>query len=214
MKHPLGYVYLVDDEISIRESLVPVLEDHGFVVQAFSNPADFLDGIEISRPAVILLDMRMPRLSGLEVQSRLRELSKTIPIIFISGKCGKNEIVKGFKEGAQDFLLKPFDIDVLLEAVNKAISLDLNISSSESRLRNLLTRLETLTHREREVFEQLAKGLMSVEVASCLDLSPKTVKIHKSRILEKMGVSSVQELAILFFELGLHQINSEVSSEI
>lgn len=214
MKHPLGYVYLVDDEISIRESLVPVLEDHGFLVKAFSNPTDFLDTLEISRPAVILLDMRMPRVSGLEVQSKLRELSKTTPIIFISGQCGKNEIVKGFQEGAQDFFLKPFDIDALLESVNKAIALDLNISSSESRLRNLLTRLETLTHREREVFEQLAQGLMSVEVASYLDLSPKTVKIHKSRILEKMGVSSVQELAILFFELHLHQSKSEVSSEI
>lgn len=214
MKHPLGYVYLVDDEISIRESLVPVLEDHGFLVKAFSNATDFLDTLEISRPAVILLDMRMPRVSGLEVQSKLKDLGKTTPIIFISGQCGKNEIVKGFQEGAQDFFLKPFDIDALLESVNKAIALDLNISSSESRLRNLFTRLETLTHREREVFEQLAQGLMSVEVASYLDLSPKTVKIHKSRILEKMGVSSVQELAILFFELHLHQSKSEVSSEI
>jgi len=154
-------------------------------------------------PAVILLDMRMPTLSGVELQQRLKDIGRQTPIVFVSGESMSSEIVRAMKQGAVDFLFKPFNLNDLLAAIELGLDKDLQQSAMASEQLSLQVRYESLTPREKEVCTLLVQGLLSKNVAADLGISNATIKVHKARILEKMQVKSLQQLALSVQQLAL-----------
>jgi len=201
--NPLGHIYLIDDDQSIRDSLVIALKDIGYEVTDFSSAIDFLNRAEVVAPAVILLDMQMPDLTGLELQERLNKMGKTTPIIFISGQSHPKQIVESFRKGAINFIFKPFNLDELVQAVKAAMDVDSSKTYSNSKNDRVKDLYASLTPREKDVCDLLVKGFLSKDVADTLNISSATVKIHKSRVMKKMGVSSMQLLVSSYIQSGL-----------
>jgi FixJ family two-component response regulator len=199
MKH----VYLIDDNEAIGVSLSETLIRLGYTAEVYSDPLAFLQNSMPVSPAVILLDMRMPSMSGLELQKRLQTVGRTTPIVFISGESQAFEIIQGLKQGALDFLLKPFSLDDLLTAIELALLKDAQQSASTAEHLTLRQRYNSLTAREKEVCEFLVRGLLSKHIAADLGISNATIKVHKARIMEKMQVASLQQLAVDVQRLGL-----------
>lgn len=199
----LGYIYLIDDDEAIRDSLTLTLTDMGYEVFSFSKASLFLDAFPIESPAVILLDMQMPEMSGLELQEKLLQKGKTTPIIFISGQSHQKQIIDVFRNGAKDFILKPFSDQQLLSPIKLAIEADRQSQNSldeKNRIQNLYA---LLTPKEKEVCDLLVKVPLSKEVAQILNISESTVKIHKSRVMQKMAVTSLQHLTANYLEARL-----------
>ena len=191
MTNKEAYIYLIDDDLSILQSLQRMLEDIGYGVKAFNSAQSFLaDSLPLS-PAVILLDMQMSDMRGLELQEKLKGLGRTTPIIFISGQSQPFEIVKSLKHGAIDFLFKPFNLEELLSAINIAVDYDKKQLSRISYEVEINQRFRTLTPREKEVCLWLVRGLRNKDIAVKLGTTDATIKVHKSRVLEKMHVESV-----------------------
>jgi len=201
--NPLGHIYLIDDDQSIRDSLVIALMDIGYEVTDFSSAIDFLNRAEVVAPAVILLDMQMPDLTGLELQERLNKMGKTTPIIFISGQSHPKQIVESFRKGAINFIFKPFNLDELVQAVKAAMDVDSSKTYSNFKNDRVKDLYASLTPREKDVCDLLVKGFLSKDVADTLNISSATVKIHKSRVMKKMGVSSMQLLVSSYIQSGL-----------
>ena len=199
----MQHVYVIDDNDLVAAALGDTLMRLGYSAEVFRDPLVFLQESMPISPAVILLDMRMPTMSGVELQKRLLELGRTTPIVFISGECQSSEIVLGMKQGAVDFLFKPFNLDELLTAIQQALAKDLSNSLATSRQLSLSQRYNSLTAREKEVCALLVEGLLSKQIAAQLEISNATIKVHKQRILEKMQVSSLQQLALSVQQLGL-----------
>lgn len=199
----MQHVYVIDDNNVVATALSDTLHRLGYSTEVFNDPLVFLrESIPVS-PAVILLDMRMPSMSGVELQKRLLELGRKTPIIFISGEWQSSEIVMGMKQGALDFLFKPFNLDELLTAIQKALSKDLQNSLATSRQLSMRERYNSLTPREKEVCALLVAGLLSKQVAAQLGITNATIKVHKSRVLEKMRATSLQQLALAIQQLDL-----------
>jgi len=204
----LGYIYLIDDDEAIRDSLNLTLSDMGYEVFSFSKASLFLDTFPIKSPAVILLDMQMPEMSGRELQEKLLQDGKTTPIIFISGQSHQKQIIDVFRNGAKDFILKPFNDQQLLKPIKLAIEADRQSQNSldeKNRIQNLY---DLLTPKEKEVCDLLVKVPLSKEVAQILKISESTVKIHKSRVMQKMEVTSLQHLTANYLEARLGSITS------
>ena len=194
----LGYVYLVDDDVSMRQSIEMMLVDVGYIVHAYANPEEFLkDSMPLS-PAVVLLDMKMPTMSGVELQAKLNDMGRSTPIVFISGVSSPSEIVYAFKAGAIDFLFKPFNLEDLLSAIIKGVELDRQNFKAVSDLLTAKQRYQLLTPREAEVCELLVQGLMNKDVAKELGTTDATIKVHKARVMEKMKADSLQSLVRIF----------------
>lgn len=190
----LGHIYVVDDDDSVRSSLERMLLAYGYTVDAYASPEEFIErSIPIS-PAAILLDMRMPSMSGVDLQKRLIEIDRLTPIIFISGESTSHEIVMGMKQGAIDFLFKPFNLDELLAALTKAVDKDKENFKKISQTLSLRQRYELLTPREAEVCGLLVEGLMNKDIAVALGTTNATIKVHKARVMEKMQADSLQDL--------------------
>jgi response regulator RpfG family c-di-GMP phosphodiesterase len=207
----LGYIYLIDDDEAIRDSLNLTLTDMGYAVFSFSKASLFLDAFPIQSPAVILLDMQMPEMSGLDLQEELLQRGKTTPIIFISGQSHQKQIIDGFRNGAKDFILKPFCSQELYGPIKLAIEADRQSQDSldeKNRVQNLY---DLLTPKEKEVCDLLVKVPLSKEVAQILKISESTVKIHKSRVMQKMEVTSLQHLTANYLEARL---GSSTSSDL
>lgn len=199
----MQHVYVIDDNNVVAMALSDTLHRLGYSTEVFNDPLVFLrESIPVS-PAVILLDMRMPSMSGVELQKRLLELGRKTPIIFISGEWQSSEIVMGMKQGALDFLFKPFNLDELLTAIQKALSKDLQNSLATSRQLSMRERYNSLTPREKEVCALLVAGMLSKQVAAKLGITNATIKVHKSRVLEKMQATSLQQLALDIQQLDL-----------
>lgn len=211
----LGYIYLIDDDEAIRDSLTLSLTDMGYEVFSFSKASLFLDAFPIESPAVILLDMQMPEMSGLELQEKLLQKGKTTPIIFISGQSHQKQIIDVFRNGAKDFILKPFSDQQLLSPIKLAIEADRQSQNSldeKNRIQNLYA---LLTPKEKEVCDLLVKVPLSKEVAQILNISESTVKIHKSRVMQKMAVTSLQHLTANYLEARLGSfISKDLTSHI
>jgi two-component system response regulator FixJ len=192
-----GQVYLIDDDLSMRESLVDALPKMGYLISDFPSANLFLQTVTrpIS-PAVILLDMQMPDMNGGQLQREMLKRGYQTPIIFISGQSHPQQIINGFKDGAVDFILKPF----LLEALDNAIQKALKKDQLESLIRHAY---ESLTPREKEVFIALAQGRLLKEIAFDRQVSESVIKMHKTNLMNKLQVNSLQELAIRYVELGL-----------
>ena len=196
-----GTIYLIDDD-AIRRSFSRMLADVGYDVFDYNSATSFLSNSRVVSPAVILLDMQMPDLSGLELLDCLEKNGSTTPIIFLSGQSHPQQIVKGLKKGALDFLFKPFNLEELLNAIQTALEYDRKqfkriLKTSEIKQNFLL-----LTPREKEVFSLLVSGLMNKEIAQQLGTTDATIKVHKARVMEKMRAASVQDLVRFHLEMN------------
>lgn len=199
----MQHVYVIDDNKVVAMAISDTLQRLGYSTEVYNDPLVFLRESMPVSPAVILLDMRMPSMSGVELQKRLLELGRKTPIIFISGEWQSSEIVMGMKQGALDFLFKPFNLDELLTVIQKALSKDLQNSLATSRQLSMRERYNSLTPREKEVCALLVAGLLSKQVAAQLGITNATIKVHKSRVLEKMQTTSLQQLALAMQQLNL-----------
>ena len=192
-----GFVFIVDDDQAVRSGIARLLKSVHLTVIAFASAADFLRYEAVDHPCCLVLDVRMPGLSGLELQEQLRERGLEIPIVFITGHASVPVSVRAMKGGAVDFLEKPFDEQSLLEAIQGAIARSRAIQSRQAAARDAAQRVARLTPREREVFDLVAAGLLNKQIADRLALSEKTVKVHRGRVMRKLSVSSVAELVHL-----------------
>lgn len=199
MKHQtLGHIYLIDDDASIRRALTGTLDKLGFSVSAFQDADTFLKTATPVSPSVILLDMRMPGKSGVELQEDLLKAGWTTPIIFISGESLPIQIVQAMKQGAADFLLKPFSMELLLRTITAGMDQD---RSQHNQLEHTLAvqqRMQSLTPREREVCLEMISGRSNKEIAQASQSAASTVKLHRARILKKMQTSTLGDLIALF----------------
>lgn len=205
----VGHIYLIDDDESMRTSLARMLRELGYVVEDYASAQGFFEHSVPISPAVILLDMQMPDLTGLDLQDRLIALGRKTPIIFVSGQSHPNQIVQGLKKGAVDFLFKPFNLEELLKAIADAIELDSRQLKMVSRDIETKRDYESLTPREREVCAWLVEGLLNKDIAIKLGTTDATIKVHKARVMSKMQVDSVQTLVKKYLEsdLGNHPLN-------
>jgi FixJ family two-component response regulator len=191
---PAGHVYLIEDHDDLRIGLVKMLQNFGFVVYSFSKATEFLDASLNDSPAVIITDMRMPEMSGVELQATLLGQGRKTPILFISGESTVEQSVKAMKQGAFEFLIKPFSQNALLEAVRRGIEMDLVNKASAYAVASLDNRLNALSPREREVFWLLTKGYNNKQLVNELGVSLATAKQYKAQVIQKMGVRSISEM--------------------
>lgn len=194
----LGHIYIIDDDASMRSSIARMLANYGYTTEVYERAEDFLEQSIPVSPAAVLLDMRMPTMSGIELQNKLNELGRQTPIIFISGESMPHEIVTSMKQGAVDFLFKPFNLDDLLKTIVSAVAKDKLIFESMTRSLTVIQRYDSLTPREKEVFALLVQGLMNKDIAIELGTTDATIKVHKSRVMDKMKAESLQDLVRLF----------------
>ena len=206
----VGHIYLIDDDESMRKSLTRMLRELGYLVEDYASAVDFFDKSVPVSPAVILLDMQMPDMTGLELQEKLVKLGRKTPIVFVSGQSHPHQIVQGLKKGAVDFLFKPFNLEELLKAVSDAIDFDSRQLKRVSLDVETKREYESLTPREREVCGWLVEGLLNKDIAVKLGTTDATIKVHKARVMSKMHVDSVQTLVRKYLESDLsnHPLNS------
>jgi FixJ family two-component response regulator len=200
-------VFIVDDDEAVGKALARVLASHGLPVETFTSPQSFLERPPHDGPACLLLDQKMPEMTGLEVQRALPQ-SARLPIVFISAHADVGTSVQAMKAGAADFLLKPIEAEVLLGAVERALATSAEALGEEEMRRQLAARLARLTRRERQVFEHVAAGLLNKQIAAEIGVSEKTVKIHRGHMMRKLGVGSVAGLARLAERVGVSRPGS------
>lgn len=187
-------VHLVDDDDSFRVAMARLLRAAGYDVRAYSSSGAFLLERESRRSGCLLLDVKLPGPSGLELQAALARQDEALPIIFLTGHGDVPTSVRAMKAGAVDFLTKPIRRDILLQAVQTALARDLKDRATRDRKRDLSGRLNSLTVREREVLEHVISGKPNKWIAAELGMSERTVKAHRAQIMRKMGAASVAEL--------------------
>ena len=199
-----GFVHVVDDDASFRTAIERRLKKAGFAVATYPSAQHLLDRLPSeNEPGCILLDVRIPGLSGPELQGRLSELGSTLPIVFLTGHPDVPTTVRTIKAGAEDFLTKPVSSDKLLQAVERAIARHNATYRLKSALDVVRSRIATLTPREREVFELIIRGNTNKQVARALGGTERTVKAHRHRVMEKMQVRSLAELVSLAERVGI-----------
>jgi RNA polymerase sigma factor (sigma-70 family) len=200
----LSTVFLIDDDASVRRALTRLIKSAGYQVQAFGSAREFLDqNVTADDPACLVLDVRMPGLNGLDLQRELQRRNTNLPIIFVTGHGDIPMSVKAMKAGAVDFLPKPVNDADLLNAVEQALARATRQGSEREQLEEIRQRLETLTPREREVLEHVVSGQLNKQIASDLGTVEKTVKVHRARVMEKMGVQSLAELVRIAERAGI-----------
>jgi len=187
-------IYLVDDDPSVRASLVRFLTFRGFAVSAFASAKEFLAAPRPDQPACLVLDLQMPGMGGLALQSALAELDGALPIIFITAYGTVAEGVRAMKAGALDFLEKPFDNDQLLLAIGRALERGRADQAAHAKRRRIEECYQTLTVREREVLALVVQGFTNPEIAEQLGNTVATVKIHRGRVMDKMGAPTLAKL--------------------
>jgi len=200
---PESLVYLVDDEYAVRDSLALLIESAGLTVRSFASALDFLNDYDPLQPGCLLLDVRMPTMSGLELQVELARREIAIPIIFISGHADIPDSAKAFRAGAVDFLEKPISSQTLSTRIREAIDHHVRQQRQTSRKTELARQVEKLSARQREVLDLLVAGERSKQIARQLGIGEKTVAKHRATVLEKMQVDSVVELVRLFADANL-----------
>ncbi len=190
-------VYVIDDDIEVTESLRWLIESVNYKVVTFPNAEAFLQTKNIEEPGCLVLDMRMPNISGLELQEALNQQQIKIPIIFITGHGDIPMAVRAMKAGAIDFLTKPVNNQILLETINKAIKRSIQQQKTSEKNAELNARIHQLTPREREVMDLMVLGKHTKAIANELQISPNTVELHRAKVIKKMGVKTVAELVAL-----------------
>lgn len=201
MSQDNAIIYIIDDDESIREMLEMMVASVGHEYQSFADGAQFLSQFE-ERHGCILLDIRMPGMSGMVVQEKLNELNAMLPIIFITGHGDIAMAVEAMQKGAFDFMEKPFREFELLEKINKAIAQDKEQRLDLTRQHEIKDRIESLTKREREIMQLVALGHANKVIAIDLDIAQGTVEIHRSRIMSKMKARSLAQLMRMLMVAG------------
>ncbi len=186
-----GYVYVVDDDLSVGQSIKRLLSFYDYHVQFYSCSEEFFDKASFNVPAVLLLDMRMPEKSGIDVQRRLLDAGIDMPIIFISGESLPQEIVSGMKNGAVDFLFKPFEAEDLVNAVDHGLQQQEEKAKHDASVNDAKQKYASLTNRQKQVCDYLVQGLDNKSIAANLGVTYDAIKLHKRIVLEKMQADSV-----------------------
>jgi FixJ family two-component response regulator len=201
-------VFVVDDDASVRQALTSLLQSVALRVEAFGSVADFLKDRRLGNgvaAACLILDVRLPGVSGLDFQAELARADTHVPIIFITGHGDIPMTVRAMKAGAVEFLIKPFREQDLLDAVQLALQRDRDRRIRESAVFETRARFEALTHREQEVFGLVTTGLMNKQIAGELGVSEITAKVHRGNVMRKMGARSLADLVRMADALGIRQ---------
>ena len=205
-----GLVHVVDDDTSFRTAIQRRLQLAGYDVVTYSSAQDLLERLpDEARPSCILLDVRIPNLSGPELQLRLGELGSKLPIVFLSAYADVQTTVKTIKAGAEDFLIKPVNSELLLKTIEDAIGRSEGLRKQRSALDAQRAQLATLTPRERQVFELVVRGKLNKQIGHELGATERTIKAHRQRVMEKMQVKSLAQLVSLAERLGILAQSSE-----
>ncbi|MDY6944750.1 MAG: response regulator transcription factor [Pseudomonadota bacterium] len=195
-------IYIVDDDDGMRRALTVLMSTVGYTPVAFEKPSEFLAKYNPNQPSCLVLDVRMPEMSGLEVQQQLNRNGSMLPVILVSGHGDIPMAVQAMKDGAFDFLQKPFRDQDLLDRINGALKVDAKNRESVDRLADLRQRSESLTPREREVMALVVDGKANKVIAIDLGLSERTVEIHRANVMEKMAARSVAHLVKMHLTLN------------
>ncbi len=198
-----GVVYVVEDDASCRLSIVCILRRAGLEVETFESANDFLDNAMIRYPGCLLLDVMLPDVDGLSLQSVLSKNDSHLPIVFMSGHGSISMSVKAMKRGAVNFLSKPFTREELLSAINEALELSVKDMKETFEKDHINARIKTLTPREKEVMRWVISGRLNKQIAWELGTVEKTIKVHRSRIMQKTGADSVAELVRMTEKIGI-----------
>jgi FixJ family two-component response regulator len=196
MTHP-PLIFVVDDDAAVARAIQRLLEDHGYAVETFTDPTDFLSRPPRDGVSCLVLDLRMPPLSGLDVQRTLLARGWSIPIVFMTGAGDIQTTVQAMRDGAVDFLVKPIDEPRLLAAVSRALDRDAEERRHREGRALAEAKYARLTSRERQVCARVARGMLNKQIAAELEMSEKTVKIHRGRVMHKLEVDSVAALVRL-----------------
>lgn len=194
MQHQQAIVFVVDDDESVRESLESLIRSVGLRVAAFASAQEFLASPRDDVTSCLVLDLRLPGQSGLDLQKRMAELNIQMPIVFITGHGDIRTSVRAMKAGAVEFLTKPFANEDLVDAIQQAIERDQTARQYQADVTDILHRYQTLTPREREVMELVVSGLLNKQVAAELGVREVTVKVHRGQVMQKMQAASFAEL--------------------
>jgi FixJ family two-component response regulator len=200
---PLPIIHVVDDDPCFRTAVTRLLRAAKYEVRCYASASEFLDSDPCSNPGCILLDLRMPGASGLDLQQSLERMEERLPIIFLTGHGDIPASVRAMKAGAVDFLTKPVRREALLSAIQNALDVDAKARAGRAVFRELLDRYENLTPREREVLAHVVGGKLNKQIAFDLGAAERTIKAHRASIMEKLRVQSVAELVRLAQELGI-----------
>jgi FixJ family two-component response regulator len=196
-------VFVVDDEPSVRRSLTRLLASAGYTVEAFASAREFLARERYAGPCCLVLDVRMPGLTGLELQETLAATGRRMSIVFVTGHVDVPMSVGAMKRGAADLLIKPVDDKALLAAIHRALAKDVEDLGEEARVAEVRKRVKLLSPRETEVFALVVTGMLNKQIASALGIVEKTVKVHRARVMQKMRAGSVAELVRLADRVGV-----------
>jgi FixJ family two-component response regulator len=203
MKASESIVFVVDDDPSVRETLADLIASVGLSVLAFKSAREFLESRRPDAPACLVLDVRLPGLSGLDLQRELLRIEAPIPIIFITGHGDIPMTVRAMKEGAVEFLAKPFRDQDLIDAIQHAIEIDRIARQERTIVAEVRRCYESLTKREREVMKLIVSGLLNKQIAAQLGSSETTVKMHRGQIMHKMKAQSAVQLARMAEKIGI-----------
>ncbi len=196
-------VYIVDDDDGMRRGLEFLLKSADLPVKAFASPQEFLAAYNTSMRGCLLLDMRMPGMSGFDLQDQLRKQHITIPVIIITGYATVQMAVRAMRVGAFDFIEKPFDDRELVDLVHRALQHCVENTQNDEKIQQIEKRLARLTPRERQVMECVVSGMPNKEIAAKLDISMKTVENHRARVMEKLDANTLPELVRMAVALNI-----------
>ena len=196
-------VFVLDDDVSIRDPLKTLLRSVGLRVEFFDSPFEFLQGMRVDAPGCLILDVRLPGKSGLDLQRELAEKNISIPLIFLTAYGDIRMTVRAMKAGAIEFLTKPFRDQDLLDAVQEALERDRSRRERQAEIAILRGRLESLTPREREVLPLVVSGLLNKQMAAEIGTTEATIKVHRSQLMKKMGAKSLPELVRMADKMGI-----------
>jgi RNA polymerase sigma factor (sigma-70 family) len=197
-----GVVYVVDDDASVRRAFARLVASAGFNVETFPSANAFLRQPVADRPACLVLDVRLPGESGLDLQAALGDARRYLPIIFVTGHGTVPTSVRAMKEGAVDFLQKPVNEQELLDRIRQALVRSRDARAARAERDELQRRLDSLTAREREVLELVATGMVNKQIGDRLGVAEKTIKVHRGRVMHKMAAASVADLVRMLHKLG------------
>jgi FixJ family two-component response regulator len=203
VKQPDSIVYVVDDDSSVREAIKSLIRSVGLRVETFGTAQEFLKSARPDAPGCVVLDVRLPGLSGLDLQREMAAHGINLPVIFITGHGDIPMSVRAMKAGALEFLTKPFRDQDLLDAIQPALERDRGARQQRSETAELRERFDSLTAREREVMGLVVSGLLNKQIAGELGTSEVTIKIHRSQVMKKMGAGSLAELVRMTEKLGI-----------